>query len=115
MKDTFIAASALCILGSAATAACHDFTADSASEAPEVIICYDTKCDLTKMDVQCNGGGDNFTDYAVGWRFGYTYNVHVDDDTMEEYILWKGRVIPQEEWGKIRVFELREGGAVEVE
>lgn len=115
MKHTFFAASALCILGSTATAACHDFTIDSASKAPEVIVCYDTKCDLTTLEVQCNGGGNNFTDYAVGWRFGYTYNVHRDDDSQEEYILWKGEVIPPEEREKIRLFDLKDGIAVEVE
>tara|TARA_R110002049_G_scaffold143103_7_gene305066 strand:+ start:10691 stop:11038 length:348 start_codon:yes stop_codon:yes gene_type:complete len=114
MKDTFFAASALCILGSTATAACHDYKTDKASKAPEVIVCYDKKCDLTRLEVQCSGGGNNFTDYAVGWRFGYTYNVHSGDDSVEEYILWKGVVIPPEERDKIRVFDLNDGIAVEV-
>lgn len=115
MKDTLFAASALCVLGSTATAACHDFKTDRVSKAPEVIICYDTKCDLTRLEVQCNGGGNNFTAYEVGWSFGYKYNVHTDDGIMEEYILWKGDVIPPAEWDKIRVFDLKNHVATEVE
>jgi len=115
MKNTIFATSVLCTLGSVATAACHDFGADSTSQAPEVIICYGVKCDLTRLEVQCNGGGNNFTDYEVGWRFGYTYNVHSDDDSMDKYIHWKGEVIPPEEWEKIRFFNLKDGIAIEVE
>ena len=55
------------------------------------------------------------TGSAVQWRrFGYTYNVHSGDDSVEEYILWKGVVIPPEERDKIRVFDLNDGIAVEV-
>lgn len=115
MKYILLSTSALCILGSTATAACHDFTTDSASKAPEVIICFDTKCDLTSLEVQCNGGGNNFTSYAVGWTFGYTYNVQAGDDSIDEYILWKGEVIPPVERKKIRIFDLNDDVAVEVE
>jgi hypothetical protein len=115
MKYILLSTSALCIWGSTATAACRDFTTDSASKAPEVIICFDTKCDLTSLEVQCNGGGNNFTSYAVGWTFGYTYNVQADDDSIDEYILWKGEVIPPEEREKIRIFDLNNDVAVEVE
>lgn len=114
MKNIFLVTPMLCILGSTATAACHDFRTDITSGEPEVIICYGTKCDLTRKIVVCNGGGNNFTDYEVGWRFGYTYEVHTDDD-IQEYIEWNGAVVPPEKWEEIRVFEVKEGIAIEVD
>lgn len=115
MKNIFLAASMLCTLGSTAMALCHDFQADGTTTEPDVIICYGSKCDLTRVAVTCNGGGNNFTDYEIGWRFGYTYEVHSNEDTMQEYIGWKGAAIPPEKWKKIRVFKLKDGTAVEVD
>ncbi|MBO9442521.1 hypothetical protein J7363_10470 [Phaeobacter italicus] len=114
MRKVFITTFMFCVLGTTATAACHDFLEDNQSLGPEVIICYGSKCDLTRVAVQCNGGGNNFTDYEVGWRFGYTYEVDSFEDTMQEYILWKGAFIPTEKWEEIRVFELHGETAFEV-
>lgn len=115
MRDIFLAAAMLCTMGSTAMALCSDFQADGQSDAPEAIICYGSKCDLTRVNLQCNGGGNNFTEYEVGWVFGYTYEVHSVEDTMQEYIMWKGAAVSPEKWNEIRVFELHDDNAVEVD
>lgn len=104
MNKGFLVAVFLAMVGLPANATCYDYE-EHGELGDEYIICYEDKCDLSRMTAQCAGAGPNFTEYDTGWRFGYEAAPR-QEYTYDEYTSWEGNLLSPEDAAKVRVFKV---------